>query len=178
MIARRFWMLLPLVAVVGCKDLPEKQILGKWRSVRVENAGRDEFFRLSKALIDTIGVGHTDEENMAIYGLTNMDSVRMAMRAEYDSAYAAQVAIETNSVFHFKADSEVVFSFPGRNETGRWYIDDKGELVIEEINADDVVKKMAVAIRTLTANEMKLTFTEETGMRSDTSVVTFEREKK
>ncbi len=163
--------------VLSCTHNKHDMILGKWRSIKIENRDKDNFFRSSQQFIDTMGKGNTDIMNMEIYGVTNMDSLRRELQMQYDSALAAQVSIDTQSVFTFNSDSTIIFSFPGKNETGKWYIDKKGKLVMDETNELGETETLSVEITELTEKSMKLTFIRdlEEGI-SDTSIVSFRKE--
>lgn len=167
-----------LAFISSCRHRTEKMILGKWRSVKVENRDKDNFFRSSRQFIDTMGRNNTDSMNMEIYGVINIDSLRRELQTQFDSAYAAQMAIDTSSIFVFGKDSNVSFTFPGKSETGKWYIDPRGKLVLDETNEMGQTEQLKIDVSLITDNEMKLTFIRdlEEGL-SDTSVVTFAREK-
>jgi hypothetical protein len=145
--------------------------------VKIENRDKDNFFRSSKQFIDTMGKGNDDSTNMAIYGVTNMDSLRRELQVQYDSAYAAQMGIDTQSVMTFKNDSTVIFGFPGKNETGKWHLDIKGKLVLDETNELGEVQSLVVDITEISESALKLTFIRdlEEGL-TDTSVVSFRKE--
>lgn len=170
-------LLLPVLILLSCKRNNKALILGKWRSVKIENHDKDLFFISSQQFIDTIGKGNSDATNLELYGVTNTDSLRKELQAQYDSAYAAQMSIDTQSIFSFNEDSTIKFVFPGKSEIGRWYIDESGYLVLDEINDDGQVEHLVVEITDIGKVYMKLTFIRalEEGL-SDTSIVTFHRE--
>ncbi len=174
------YLLLLSITFAACKEPGRKEmILGKWRSVKIENRDKDEFFRSSLKFIDTMGQSNDDKTNMEIYGVTNMDSLRKELRVQYDSAYAAQMSIDTQSTFSFREDGVIVFGFPGKSEEGKWNINDKGQLQLEEMNENGQTEKVDVDIAELSADNLKLVFTRDLGDGSekDTSVVSFRREK-
>ncbi|GAA4470088.1 hypothetical protein GCM10023093_30610 [Nemorincola caseinilytica] len=173
-----YFVLLLVLLLGSCRERTEKKILGKWRSVRIEERGRDDFFRDSKRFIDTMGNGDSDETKLELYGTLNIDSLRQELQKQYDSAYAALKDIETRSTLHFKEDSSVVVGFPGTNELGKWYINDSGLLVLDETNKYGETEHLFIAIRHLVNDTLQLAFMRETEEgRLDTSVVTFQREK-
>lgn len=174
----RLLLLLVLVCLYSCSNNKSRLIMGKWHSVRVENRDKDNFFRSSKQFIDTMGLNNTDETNLFIYGVTNIDSLRRELRVQFDSAYAAQISIDTHSIFEFRADSTVLFSFPGKTEKGTWYIDKEGKLILDETNELGQTEHLRIDIALLNEQHLQLTFIRqlEEGL-ADTSVVTFRREK-
>lgn len=162
----------------SCKNKVQEQLLGKWHSVKIEESNWDEFFKISQKIIDTMGSGHSDAENIEIYGTANIDSYRREMQEKYDSAFAALKTIETGSFIHFLPDSAVTLGFPGLSESGKWHIDAEGHLVINEINKLGETQQMIIHINQLTSTEMKLVFPRDVryGAREDSSVVTFRKE--
>lgn len=162
----------------SCKNNTEQQLLGKWQSVKIEESNWDEFFKESQKIIDTMGNGHTDAQNIEIYGTANIDSYRREMQAKYDSAFAALKTIETGSFIHFLPDSTVTLGFPGLSENGKWHINKEGHLVINETNKLGETQQMVIHINQLTPTEIKLVFPRDVryGAREDSSVVTFRRE--
>ena len=179
---KHIFYLLPiacLLCVCSCKRNNYELIIGKWRSVKIENKDKDNFFKSSREFIDTMGKGNSDSTNMEIYGVTNMDSLRHELQIQFDSAYAAQMTTYTQSIFTFHKDSTVILSFPGKNETGKWRIDKNGKLVLDETNEFGQTEQLKIDITQLGPSNMILTFVRdlEDGL-SDTSVVTFVRQEK
>lgn len=175
---RPVYVVLLALLFCACRDTAERKILGKWRSIKIEERNWDEFFRNSKAFIDTIGNGDSDDTKMALYSTTNMDSLRTYLRAEYDSAYTAFKAMETQNSLHFMKDSSVVVGFAGGNNLGKWYINDSGLLVMDEVNHVGETEHIFIAINRLNKDTLQLAYTHESeGGSLDTSVVTFLKEK-
>ena len=176
----RFGLLLLLIsaALSSCHNDKARKMLGNWRSVRVVNHDRDHFFSRSRLFLDTMGKGNTDAVNRAIYGVVNMDSLRRELRIQFDSAFAAQMSIDTQSEIVFNADSTVIFKFPGKTEKGTWFINDEGVLELDETNELGYTEHLSIEIATINNNEMTLTFVKqiEEGL-ADTSFVTFRRQK-
>lgn len=168
---------LALVAV-GCRENKGALLVGKWRSVKIVNRDKDEFFKNSRIFIDTMGKNNSDSVNLEIYGVTNVDSLRKELKIQFDSAYAAAVAIDTQSVLTFNNDSTITFSFPGKTEKGKWYIDKNNQLVLDETNEYGETEQMKVNVTAIEGDNMTLTFMRdgENGSK-DTSIVTFRREK-
>lgn len=176
----RFGLLLLLIsaALSSCHNDKARKMLGNWRSVRVVNHDRDHFFSRSRLFLDTMGKGNTDAVNRAIYGVVNMDSLRRELRIQFDSAFAAQMSIDTQSEIVFNADSTVIFKFPGKTEKGTWFINEEGVLELDETNELGYTEHLSIEIATINNNEMTLTFVKqiEEGL-ADTSFVTFRRQK-
>lgn len=175
----RFCLLLLLFTATlhSCRNDESRKMLGKWRSVRVVNHDRDHFFSRSRLFLDTMGKGNTDAVNRAIYGVVNMDSMRRELRIQFDSAYAAQMSIDTQSEIIFNADSTVIFNFPGKTEKGTWFIDNEGMLDLLETNELGHTEHLRIMIARIDKNEMTLTFVKQIEEDlADTSFVTFRRQ--
>jgi hypothetical protein len=174
--------LLPIIATLclfSCGQNKSDLLIGRWHSVKVVNRDKDNFFRSSKAFIDTMGNSNTPEVNAEVYGVANMDSLRRELRAQFDSAYAAQMNIDTQSIFTFKTDSAVLFSFPGKTEKGKWHLDDQDLLVLDETNELGQTEQIKLGVKFIDKNKLELTFVRDLDEGvTDTSIVTFRREKK
>lgn len=166
------------LVVISCRKRTDRMLIGKWRSIKVQNRAKDNFFKSSREFIDSMGRGNSDSANFEIYGVTNIDSLRSELKAQYDSAFAAQLTIDTSSIFTFNSDSTVTFSFPGRSENGKWRIDNSGALILDETNELGETEQIKVDVSFNGNAEMTLTFVRdlEEGI-SDTSIVLFRKEK-
>ncbi len=176
----RFCLLLLLftASLSSCRNDESGKMLGKWRSVRVVNHDRDHFFSRSRLFLDTMGKGNTDAVNRAIYGVVNMDSLRRELRIQFDSAFAAQMNIDTQSEIVFNADSSVIFNFPGKTEKGTWFLDKDNMLDILETNELGYTEHVRIKVARIDKNEMTLTFVKQIEEDlADTSFVTFRRQK-
>ena len=169
----RIFLLLLIVTVIAfsCKEDTKKKLIGTWKVVKWENPYTDSFFLKAQAYIDTIGKGHTDAENIAIYGAANVDSMRHMLQAQYDSAKAIQDAEVTKTIFKFEKDGQAEVTLDGKVNKGKWLLDDENGLILEEAgfgNPADISKYNLIAI---SDKELKLRFYQE----QDSSTVTFTR---
>lgn len=169
-----FYLLLLIVVLASCKGNKEQKIIGKWHAVHLENPEMDSFFINSQKYIDTIGKGNDDETNLMLYGVTNMDSLRHIMQSQYDSAVTMQLEAVTNTVFDFRADSVAILSFAGNVDSGKWYFEKEGILVLEEMSGDNAGEKVTMEIVSISDTALKLKFEENDAI----STVTFHPEGK
>ena len=165
-----FLLLLSLV-LFSCKRSRKEMIIGKWQAVKLESPDIDSFFIKSQLYIDTIGKGHDDITNMRIYGVTNMDSVRHILQGQYDSAKAMQAASVTNTIFNFRKDSMLIISFSGNLDSSKWYFNESGALMLDELNGYGPGDKIKIEIITLADTVLKLKFMENSAI----STVTFQK---
>lgn len=166
------------IGLFSCKGDKKKLLEGTWHSLKIESHDIDNFFVNSQKYIDTIGKNNDDATNIALYGVTNMDSLRKELQQQFDSAKAIQTDIATQTTFKFEKDSTATFSFPGgRSETGKWHVDKEGMLVLDETNENGQTEQSKVKIITLDATSLKLEFIKNEGGVTDTSWVSFKKEK-
>ncbi len=164
------------VLLFSCKDEKQQKLLGKWQSEKIENRSKDEFFSSSRTFIDTMGKGNTEEVNIQLYGVANVDSLRTILNKQFDSAFAVQQAIDTQSIFTFNEDGSMLLRFPGREETGKWTIDKTGRLILDETNELGQTERVNVELTSVNEQKLVLTFVRKTEQGDmDTSKVTFRR---
>lgn len=140
-------------------------LIGNWQAVKLENPSMDSFFSKSQLYIDTVGKGNDAATNFAIYGVTNMDSMRKVLQEQYDSAKMMQAYAVSNTFFNFRKDSIVVLSFNGNVDSSKWYLDESGGLVLDELNNTAAAEKIKMVIVALGDTVLKLRF-EENGAKS------------
>ena len=164
------------VLLYSCKDVKQQKLLGKWQSEKIENRNKDDFFSNSRIFIDTMGNGNTEQVNLQLYGVANVDSLRSILKRQFDSAYTVQQAIDTQSIFTFNEDGSMLLRFPGREETGKWTIDKTGRLILDETNEMGQTERVNVELTSVSETKLVLTFVRKTEQGDlDTSKVTFRR---
>lgn len=172
---RTFIYILFLSTIIyGCKRSKNEQLLGTWHVVKMENPEMDSFFVNSQRYIDTMGATKDSAVNMAVYGVTNIDSLRGVMQQQFDSAKNMQMSAVRNTVFTFLQDSISILSFSGVTDTSKWYIDKEGKLVIHKAADGALPEIVKMEILGLSDTALKLKFSEERSY----SIVTFHPEKK
>ena len=167
-----FFLVFLSVVIFSCKNNKQK-LVGQWHSVRLENADIDSFFVKSQQYIDTIGKNNDPATNMAVYGTTNMDSLRTLMQEQYDSAKSMQMRSVTNTIFRFAKDSLLFISFNGNDDTCKWYIDAKNKIQVEDLMKGGTGEKMTWELLELTDTSLVLRIPQD----STFSKVTFHPEK-
>ena len=172
------YLLLLSVTLFSCQGNKNQLILGKWHAVKLENPSMDSFWNSSQAYIDTIGKNGDAATNMALYGATNMDSMRHLLQQQYDSAKSMQYNAVLNTTFNFRKDSVVILSFSGNVDSSKWYFSDKTEktIILDDLNGQKGATpdaKVTMDILTLADTALKLRFQEN----GSASTVTFHREK-
>ena len=170
---QRSTILLLLITLVlfSCKQNRRTMLIGTWHAVSLDNPDMDSFFTRSQQYIDTIGKANDTATNRRLYGVTNMDSMRHILQGQYDSAKAMQRDAVNNTVFRFRKDSMVILSFNGSIDSSRWYINDSGALILDELNGYGPGDRVKMQIEALTDTVLKLKFSENGAI----STVTFRK---
>ena len=179
MARKLIYLLIVSVLLFSCQGNSSKQLLlGTWHSVKIENQEIDNFFINSQKYIDTVGKGNDAATNIALYGVANMDSVRVILQQQYDSVKQVQMKADTQTLFIFSKDSVASLAFPDRTESGKWYFDTEGSLVLEGGNENGEKETSKVQVVELNNTTLKLKFVKVEPDGTDTSFVTFRREGK
>ncbi|MCW3123533.1 MAG: hypothetical protein JWQ38_3025 [Flavipsychrobacter sp.] len=167
------------LALYSCKGNGNKDmLLGTWHSQKIENPEIDLFFINSQKYIDTVGKANDVATNIALYGVANMDSMRKMLQLQFDSVKLMQAIADTQTVFRFEKDSVASLVFPDRTESGKWYFDIDGSLILEGATETGEKETSKVQIMTLDETTLKLKFVKVEGDATDTSYVTFKKEAK
>jgi hypothetical protein len=166
-------ILIIFIAICSCKSKRD-MLTGTWHAVKLENPEMDSFFINSQNYIDTIGKKNTDDANMQIYGVINMDSLRKVLQAQFDTAKAMQVGAVTNTVFQFRKDSLAILIFNGVVDSAVWVMDKDGRLMLDDMHRENAGEQVNMEVLKLTDMVLKLRFKED----SSFSTVTFRREGK
>jgi hypothetical protein len=171
------YLVLILLALYSCSGKKKQLLIGTWHSIKIENPDIDYFFKNSQKYIDTIGKGHDAATNLALYGVTNMDSMRAVLQLQYDSVKMMQMKADTQTLFTFAKDSVATLTFPDRTQAGKWYFN-KDTLILEGQDETGAIEKAGVEIVVLNDSLLKLKFIKTEQGVPDSSFVTFRRERK
>ena len=176
---KSLYLLLFVLALYSCNGGGNKQmLLGTWHSIKIENPDIDKFFIASQKYIDTVGKANDIATNIALYGVANMDSMRVVLQQQYDSVKLMQQMADTQTLFRFEKDSVASLIFPDRTEAGKWYFDADGSLVLEGALENGEKETSKVQVVLLKQDTLKLKFVKVEADVTDTSYVTFRREGK
>ena len=165
--------MIAVLGIVSCKG-KRQMLTGTWHAVKLENPDMDTFFINSQHYIDTIGKNNSEDANLQLYGVANVDSLRRVLQAQYDTAKAMQMNAVVNTVFSFRADSMAFLTFNGIPDSARWYMDKDDKLILDDLQGQGTGEKVNMEIVELTDVALKLRFKEDNAF----STVTFRREGK
>lgn len=154
----------------ACNTQDKKaMITGEWQAVSLENHQLDSLMAEQTRFLDTFGNNTTDEENLAIYGFTNIDSVREVSKKEMTEYMAMQDHAVKNTMFNFRKDGMVIMNFSGQMDSTKWQINNEGKLVLDEPAEQDGAGAISMDILSLSDTMLKLQMTE----RGMSSIVVF-----
>lgn len=131
--------LLAVILIASCQTFDKGSTLeGKWQAVDLENPQLDSLMTTQKNFLDTFGNNTTPEQNLEIYGYTNIDSARRVTESQMKAYIATQKQVLSNTVFEFQKDSIAILTFNGDSDTCIWYIDDAGKLQLKEMKKQNM----------------------------------------
>ncbi|MES2703086.1 MAG: hypothetical protein V4649_10625 [Bacteroidota bacterium] len=157
-----------MIFLFSCQRSKRELLVGTWHAVKLDNPQMDSFFTNSQAFIDTMGKDSTPDDNIATYGTANMDSLRLEMQHQYDSAKTMQYSAVLNTAFRFRKDNVAVLDFNDNIDSAKWAIDGD-KLVLDDLGKETVGQKLSMEIMTLADTVLKLKFIDN----GASSIVTF-----
>lgn len=153
-----------LIAACSTKD-KKSMLLGKWQAIHLDNPQLIEMMDEQNSFLDTFGKNNTDEQNMEIYGFTNIDSARDILKSEMTEYMAMQDHAIKNTNFEFRKDGWVIMDFSGQVDSTKWKINDEGKLTLNKPENSEGAEDINMEILELTDTMMKLQMSEQ-GMSS------------
>jgi hypothetical protein len=157
----------PIIAITislsffSCQPSKEKQLEGKWKAVKMESAELDQQIADTRNYIDTVGKNSTPEQNLEIYGVSNMDSMRNVLKEQLDYTLAEQQRTIDNTWLHFLRNGTAATDFgTGTPDTISWYLDDDGALMLDEMKMKGAGSKTKMDILKLENDSLLLRFSE------------------
>lgn len=159
--------------LTSCKPSKENMLLGKWKAIRMESAELDQQIADTRNYIDTVGKNSTPEENVQLYGVSNMDSMRSVMNDQLEMTLEEQKNTIDHTWIEFMKDGIVATDFGvGAADTINWYLDDDGALMLDEMKMKGAGSKTKMDIIKLEKDSLQLRFSEN----GFTSTATFVKE--
>lgn len=152
--------LLLVVFAVACKQQNDHLLVKKWQAVSLESPMLDAQIAEERRFIDTVGKTTDPETNERLYGVRNMDSMRLLLHAQMDSFIEMQSQTIRNTWLDFDKNGTVVSSFGSQPDTVAWYLDDDGALILDEMKQKGSGSKIKMEVVKLDADTLKLRFNE------------------
>jgi len=155
-----------LLVFSACAPKDKKSMItGKWQAISLENPQLVKLMEEQSAFLDTFGKNTTTEQNLEIYGFTNIDSARDVLKKEMVEYMAMQDHAVKNTWFDFRKDGMVVMNFSGQVDSTKWQINEEGVLVLEESTTEGKGEAIKMEILSLTDTLLKLQMNDK-GMSS------------
>lgn len=158
---QRFSILLLITAVfTACKPSKQKMLMGKWQAISMKSPQLDQEIADTRNFIDTVGKGTTPDENEDLYGVRNMDSLRIFLKEKLAETLTEQELMIKNTSLDFYSKDEVASNFGSGQDTISWYIDDEGALILDEMKKKGGGSKITMEIVKLVKDSLQLRFNE------------------
>lgn len=154
------------VTIVACNTQDKKKMLiGKWQAVQLDNPQVIKMMNEQDAFLDTFGKNTSDEQNLEIYGFTNIDSARDVLINEKTEYMAMQDHAVKNTRFEFREDGWVIMDFSGQVDSTEWDINDEGKLTLQKPDNQQDGEDISLEILEVTDTLLRLQMSEQ-GMSS------------
>ncbi|MCB0696083.1 MAG: hypothetical protein KDC07_01880 [Chitinophagaceae bacterium] len=155
-----------VVLFAACKTQDKKSMItGKWQAISLDNPELAKLMDEQRHFLDTFGRNNTPEQNVEVYGFSNIDSAREANKMELEAYITAQETAVKNTWFDFRKDGIVVMNFNGEADSTKWHIDEQGMLTLDETSKGSTSGEIKMDIISLSDTMLKLQLNEE-GMSS------------
>ena len=144
----------------SCKPSKEELITKKWQAIKVENAELEKQIAESRIFFDTVGKSTDAAANEQLYGARNMDSMRAVLKSQLEGFIAMQEQTVQNTWMHFFKDGKVATAFGNAPDTVKWYFDEEGNLMLDELEQKGVGSKIKMEVVKLEDTTLHLRFNE------------------
>jgi hypothetical protein len=151
--------LAPLFAcllLISCKEKKEHKLTGKWQEVAVINPELDEAMHDQQIFADTVGGSTTAEQNKALYGTDNVDTMRAALKKNLDSFRLEQYKVIDATRFDFRDNGILYINSIQGIDSANWYLDDEGALILDEAKLKGNGNKIRMEVVELSDTLLKL----------------------
>ncbi len=158
----------------SCTNSKEKKLMGKWVAIAMESPRLEQEIKEAQRFIDTVGSHTTPDENMALYGVRDMDSLRTLLKEQMELTLVEQKRLIDSTWLDFLKGGIIASNFGApQPDTINWYLDDEGDLILDEMKMKGSGDKVRMEITTLTNDTLRLRFNEN----GYSSTATFVRKK-
>ncbi|HRO42398.1 MAG TPA: hypothetical protein PL009_06160 [Flavipsychrobacter sp.] len=148
------------VFVFSCKQSKEELITKKWQAIRVESPELEKQIADSRVFFDTVGKSTDAATNEQLYGARNMDSMRVILKMQLDSFIGLQAWTVKNTWLDFQKNGTVAAAFGTQPDTVKWYFDDEGNLMLDELEQKGAGSKIKMEVVKLEDTALHLRFNE------------------
>ena len=145
---------------LSCKDKKEQKLSGKWQEVAVINPQLDKAIHDQQIFADTVGSATTAEQNKALYGTDNIDTMRAALNKNLDSFRRAQLMAIKATRFDFRDNGILYINSNEGIDSSNWYLEEDGALILDRAKLKGSGTKKRMEVLELSDTLLKLGFTE------------------
>ncbi|MGN6567769.1 MAG: hypothetical protein ACTHJ0_07445 [Flavipsychrobacter sp.] len=166
---KRIVIALVPVLLFSCQPSKKDMLVRNWHAVNLYNPELDDMLQKQQLFIDTVGKSTSPPANDSIYGFHNMDSIKVVLQKQLDSFKLMQQQTLENTYFNFKKNGQAILTFSGYTDTTKWYFDDEGALMLDELKEKGAGTSFKMIVQHLSDTALKLKFIE----KDVSSIVTF-----
>lgn len=166
---KRIVIALVPVLLFSCQPSKKDMLVRNWHAVNLYNPQLDDMLQKQQLFIDTVGKSTSPAANDSIYGFHNMDSIKVVLQKQLDSFKLMQQQTLENTYFNFKRNGQAILTFGGYTDTTKWYFDDEGALMLDELKEKGAGTSFKMIVQHLSDTALKLKFIE----KDVSSIVTF-----
>lgn len=166
---KRIVIALVPVLLFSCQPSKKDMLVRNWHAVNLYNPELDDMLQKQQLFIDTVGKSTSPAANDSIYGFHNMDSIKVVLQKQLDSFKLMQQQTLENTYFNFKRNGQAILTFGGYTDTTKWYFDDEGALMLDELKEKGAGTSFKMIVQHLSDTALKLKFIE----KDVSSIVTF-----
>ncbi|MBA3827408.1 MAG: hypothetical protein H0X33_00575 [Taibaiella sp.] len=167
--SKSYLLIVLLGLMASCQRDKREMLVQNWHAVALDNPQMNVLVAQQQQFIDTVGKGTDVATNLATYGTTNMDSFKKDLQIQLDSFKMLQQQTLTDTWFNFKKNGTAILTFNGVDNKSKWYFDDEGNLILDEIKEKSTSDHLKMNMIELNDTLLKLKFTQQ----GQESIVTF-----
>jgi len=143
--------------LLSCSTGKKKLLVGKWNAVSIENPSMDSFLVLEKHMLDTLGKSTSREQNLELYGTTNVDSLKKDQLSKLDTMQARLQFVTNNTWFQFNGDGSAILHYGDMASINTsWEFGDDGKLLLDVIEKSNFANNLNINIIALTDSTLRI----------------------
>ena len=132
-------------------------LIGKWNATAIQNPYVDSGLMMEKQMLDTLGKATTPEQNLALYGTKNIDSLRQDQYAKLDTMISRQQFVTNNTWFQFNKDGSAILHYGDMAPINTaWQMNDTGKLLLDVIERSSFANNLDINIISITDSSLKI----------------------
>ncbi|MBL7719409.1 MAG: hypothetical protein JNL72_11275 [Flavipsychrobacter sp.] len=166
-------LLLAAATLAACTEKREQLLTGNWHAVNQKIPTLDSMLKIRDQFLDTVGQNTTPEQELELYGSSNIDSLIREENVAMDLLMKQQKEYLEATRLEFRNDGVVVFNLMGRVDSASWSLVEGNELLFDEIKLKGAGDKTTLQVEALTADSMALSFS----LDDFTSTISFRKDK-